>query len=1202
MLSWIAGLRRLSRVTTGPVDPSAAELRQRDVGGDALEDPSGAEAFYKHSWAAVIGINRYEGHLHGLNYAVSDAIGIARALISKLGFPASKVFLVVDPPPAESSEDGMWLTRTELGRLEKRATKEVLEEILYTTLPGLAGPEDRVLVYFAGHGVRRPPDGDPRDSMPYLIPAEVDRDQWHKYIDLKTLTRRGMYFRAKHVFFMFDACCSGLTGNLTRSDDGLLRYQKDLLQRRARQCLTASTAEQPAADAGHGRHSIFTGHVLDVLEGRVRISDDGLITATGLIEHMRQAVGSHDDSRQTPDGFPLGGHEHGNFVFSAPRLPFTLEEYAELARLLRAELGLRLDEPSPTELADRLWGEILDARPADAAQEAEALRERGRALLTLGKLDEATKMLGDPRLWRDPDAQLLLAIVRLRAGDFRGAAEILRLFLANHPDHAYAGWARAVMHTPLGKRRALLIGVGKYLKNPLLELRGCANDVKALAHTLSNRLGFDVTIKIDAAATADEIRRSLTAFQSIARPEDSFICYLAGNGMLQEEQAIFASYDVDLEAKIFLTEGDIDALLTAIPARDKLLITDACHFARRQDAEPAAYRMLFGSGREEKTRELFSPEGTPRGAFSYFLERTLELRGNVPIGELVKLITADLARSWPAGSHVPHSPTHALAAPIASDAGKQTPGCSGDPATMLVLGDPPALGAIEVADRWSRGRFSMDQVKAIEAWLDQENIAAHPLWSGIGRVLLDEHCYAEAVSALQKAEPASTWPSLIRAHLMLHDHAEALGHAKAGAVAARATMDDATVACLDQLIDVLGHTVAVERHVLIATVAAVTSEDWTSNPSALLGEVTRALAGCGVATDGDKLRVVTEVGKSMLEDAFAAFIRQVGSAPALFLFIGPGFEDTEIWLSSADEANSKFSDLPLAMLRDLARECPNLTSAVFITQTRGPRTLEARAQEVSAGVPPVSAPALLGLGATTVVVAPARIRDISTSEVPPPDVPTVVAALARNAHPTLSAEQWKASAGHPEYMSIRGDGAAPLLSGRGDRQRALELLCRIEQAPLHRAYELLTKLTEQRAFAADAWLHRAVVLGALGRYDEALADIDALVRRRPPAAEDANTAADTSVVRWPEAHYHRGRILLDNGEFAAAASALKTAIDQEDTRARAHYYRARAIRCVIEANWEQQARESARRYLALGAPFGRDEDIERFVTEHGDHA
>lgn len=1183
-------LGRPLRVSSGHADPLVAEPRQRDLKGQEPEDLSGAKEFYEQSWAVVIGIDEYPKHprLHQLKYAVSDAIGIARVLISRLGFPAGNVFLVVDPPPGESTEDGAWLAgiQPRPRRVETRATKQVLEEILFTRLPECAGPHDRVLVYFAGHGVRRPRDGEPRDATPYLVPADGQADdqvdEWHTYIDLNSLTRQGAYFRAKHVFYLLDACSSGLTGMRSRSSEGTSRYRKDLLHRRARQCLTASTAEQPAADAGYGPHSIFTGHVLEVLEGRDPASGEGLITATSLTSYVKQKVGTSDRSRQTPDGFPLEGHDQGDFVFSSPKAPLKPEEQAELARLLHAEVGVRLDEPSPTELADRLWEEILEEWPADSAPAAEALRERGRALLTLGKLDEATRMLGDLRLQRDPEALLLLGIARLRARNFRGADDILQWFVANHPRHAYAGWARAMLDAPRGKRWALLIGVGKYGKNPLLELRGCANDVKALERTLRSKLGFDdVTITVDVEATADEIRGRLTAFQSIARPEDSFVCYLAGNGMLlQSEQAIFASYDVDREAGIFVTESDIDALLTAIPARDKLLITDACHLAPDPDANPAAYRRLFGCGRREKTRELFSPDGAPRGAFSYFLERALDLHGNVPVGELVERITAELqARQY-----------------------AQTPGCSGDPTTTLVLGAPPALEAIELADRWSRGRFSLDQVKAIASWLRQENIPARPVWSGIGRTLLDKGCYAEAVSALQNAEPASTWPSLVRARLMLHDYAKALGDAKASEAAARVTMDTATVASFDQLLHVLGHAVAVERHVLIATVAAVTSEGWTSDPTALLGEVTRALADCGVATNGDKLRIVRDVSKRTLEDAFAAFTSQVGSTPALFLFIGPGFEDTEIWLSSADEADSMLSDLPLSVLRDRASGCPNLTSAVFITQTRGPRPQKADPQAVSAGVRPVSPPALLGLGATTVVVAPPRTRDISTLEMPPPDVRAVVAALVLEAHPGLSAKQWLDRAGQ-EYMSVRGDGVTPLLCCRDDHQRALDSLRRIEHAPLHRAEELLTKLIEDREFAAEAWLHRAVVRGAMGRYREALADIDAaFVRQRATAAEDDSTAADPSRVRWPEAHYHQGRILLDNEDFTGAASALKTAIEQDDTRARAHYYRARAIRCVIKANWEQQGRESARRYLALGAPFGLDENIERFVIEHGDHA
>jgi hypothetical protein len=354
--------------------------------------------------------------------------------------------------------------------------------------------------------------------------------------------------------------------------------------------------------------------------------------------------------------------------------------------------------------------------------------------------------------------------------------------------------------------------------------------------------------------------------------------------------------------------------------------------------------------------------------------------------------------------------------------------------------------------------------------------------------------------------------------------------------------------------------------------------------------VLRALAGCGVADD---VKVVREASRSALVTAFAAFASRVGSEPGLLFFIGPGFEDTEIWLSSADEADSNFSDLPLSTLRELAIGCPNLTSAVFITQTRGPR-------QPAAGAPPgaVTAPVLLGLGIATVVVAPPWTRDFSDGGAPPPDVPALVEVLAEHAHRAFSAEQWLACAGHPAGMTIRGDRTAALFCDRDARRLALQLLRDIEDAPLRRALELLTKLTDQRALAATAWLHRAVVRAELGFHDEALDDIDtALARRRSEIARDTTSQERQPVVQWPEAHYHRGRILLADGRYTEAETALAIAVEQDGDNARPHYHRTRAIRRLIEANLEQQARASARRYVELGAPFGPDDDIQRFVTE-----
>ena len=71
------------------------------------------------------------------------------------------------------------------------------------------------------------------------------------------------------MFFLMDACYGGLALSRRPFPPGSMRFLKNMLQRHSRQILTAGKADEVVADAGGPRagHSIFTGHVLDVLEG-----------------------------------------------------------------------------------------------------------------------------------------------------------------------------------------------------------------------------------------------------------------------------------------------------------------------------------------------------------------------------------------------------------------------------------------------------------------------------------------------------------------------------------------------------------------------------------------------------------------------------------------------------------------------------------------------------------------------------------------------------------------------------------------------------------------------------------------------------------------------------------------------------------------------------------------------------------------------
>jgi uncharacterized protein YraI len=85
------------------------------------------KTLYANSWAVVIGINRYRhARIKSLDYAVNDARAVKDALVG-LGFPSNQI----------------------LSLTEDKATKAAIERLLGDRLRKLAGPQDRVFIFFA---------------------------------------------------------------------------------------------------------------------------------------------------------------------------------------------------------------------------------------------------------------------------------------------------------------------------------------------------------------------------------------------------------------------------------------------------------------------------------------------------------------------------------------------------------------------------------------------------------------------------------------------------------------------------------------------------------------------------------------------------------------------------------------------------------------------------------------------------------------------------------------------------------------------------------------------------------------------------------------------------------------------------------------------------------------------------------------------
>lgn len=257
---------------------------------------------YEASYALVIGINDYQ-ELPPLKSAVRDADAIAQILQTDLGFDVTLL------RNAEASRDAILehvngpLTRTK--------------------------PDDRVLIYFAGHGATRQTARG--DQVGLLVPHGAGQGEYHRLIEMDYLIDLSKYLPAKHILFVLDACFSGLA--VTRSAPSAGRLLEDLMTRRAVQAIAAGQQDQLVSDLwGPGQHSIFTGLFLERLRQR-----GGLLTGNEMGLFLQRQVGLHTRSRQTPHYGHLLGSEGGDFVFWAE----------ERVIRLPAELIAAIENPLP---------------------------------------------------------------------------------------------------------------------------------------------------------------------------------------------------------------------------------------------------------------------------------------------------------------------------------------------------------------------------------------------------------------------------------------------------------------------------------------------------------------------------------------------------------------------------------------------------------------------------------------------------------------------------------------------------------------------------------------------------------------------------------------------------------------------------------------------------------------------------------------
>jgi hypothetical protein len=217
---------------------------------------------------------------------------------------------------------------------DDQATREnILKAFDKLMDPRKVSPDDRVLFFFAGHGMTRTVGGKDKG---YIMPVDgvvgkfastaISTDQLHEFQEA---------IPAKHVFFAMDACYSGtiFTRGIglrqpTYADisEALKRYGA----KRVRVAITAGSKDEQVTDLADKGLSVFTYYFLKGLDGDADVNGDGIITSSELADYVARNVKFR--APQTPQYGRLPGDEGGEFVFMRVSTPVTAQPPVQPAR------------------------------------------------------------------------------------------------------------------------------------------------------------------------------------------------------------------------------------------------------------------------------------------------------------------------------------------------------------------------------------------------------------------------------------------------------------------------------------------------------------------------------------------------------------------------------------------------------------------------------------------------------------------------------------------------------------------------------------------------------------------------------------------------------------------------------------------------------------------------------------------------------
>lgn len=266
---------------------------------------------FNRSFGIILGINAYQNGVPKLSTAAADAQKLNQILKDKHEYEC-------------------------LLRVDQDVTLAGLKKLLDEDLPQLVTNDDRVLFYFAGHGVATNGDEGPEG---YLLPQDARLDDDRTFLQMTELNQSLCALQCRHMLVILDCCFAGAfrwssIRTLRPMPKVIHREQYEyLVKDPAWQAIASSAYDQTASDKRHetDKHSPFAKALFAGLLGEADVfppvtndgsKGDGVITATELYLYLRAAVegapGAFPD-RQTPTLWPIHRkHGKGEYIFLVP--------------------------------------------------------------------------------------------------------------------------------------------------------------------------------------------------------------------------------------------------------------------------------------------------------------------------------------------------------------------------------------------------------------------------------------------------------------------------------------------------------------------------------------------------------------------------------------------------------------------------------------------------------------------------------------------------------------------------------------------------------------------------------------------------------------------------------------------------------------------------------------------------------------------